>query len=123
MKRKVLIINRNQPHISRISAEIRLDFWGTFRGLMFQKTVTEDTSLILDQKRDSRLDSSIHMLFMNFDIAAIWVNAAMQVVDTRLAKRWALAYMPKSPARYIIEGPVQLLDQFTTGDQLEFRYE
>jgi len=90
---------------------------------MFRKTISPDGGIILDQKADSRLDSAIHMLFMNFDIAVIWVNSRMEVVDTRWARRWALAYLPKKPARYVIELQKDLLECYQPGDRLEFRYE
>lgn len=120
MKRCVLVINKEHPDAPCIRAELRTDFWGKFLGLMFRKSIDSQSSLILDQKRENRLDSSIHMLFMNFDIAVIWVNSTLQVVDTRVAKRWALAYLPLHAARYIIEAPVDALNAYHIGDHLEF---
>src|ERR687891_399514 len=59
--------------------------------------------LLLVGKHDSRIDSSIHMLFVSFDLSVIWINAEMQVVDKTLAKSWRPAYFSKQPAKYVLE--------------------
>jgi hypothetical protein len=41
------------------------------------------------------------------------------VVDKVLAKRWALAYVPKKAARYVIELHPSRLGDFADGDQVE----
>ncbi|MCE5209454.1 MAG: DUF192 domain-containing protein [Chloroflexi bacterium] len=120
---KITIINTSRPQARPISAFYYPDFWGKLMGLMFKKKFDSLDSIILDQKKDTRLNSAIHMLFMNFDIAAIWVNSDMKVVDTRNAKSWALAYFPKGPARYIIETTPDFLGEYQSGDRLEFRDE
>ena len=61
------------------------------------------------------------MLFVKFDLGVIWVNDAGEVVDTVLAKPWKLSYAPKAPARYVIEGHPQLLEQVKIGDKITFK--
>jgi uncharacterized membrane protein (UPF0127 family) len=121
--KKATLVNHTRPTSQVVQAACRPDFWGKFLGLMFRKNFQGDAGIILDQKKDSRIDSSIHMFFMNFDIAVIWVNHDMRVVDACLAKRWNGVYAPKAPARYVIELPVKFLDHFLPGDQIEFCYE
>ena len=70
---------------------------------MFQKSIEPYEGLLLVQKRESRIDSSIHMLFMRFDIAVIWLDADFKVVDKKIAKKWALSYLPGEPAKYVLE--------------------
>jgi uncharacterized membrane protein (UPF0127 family) len=53
--------------------------------------------------RDQRLDSAIHMLFVPFDLAVIWINSNLQVADKVLAKAWRAAYVPTRPAKYVLE--------------------
>ncbi len=65
------------------------------------------------------MNSSIHMLFMNYAIAVIWLDRDLVVVDKVLAKPWALAYLPKKPARYVVELHSSRLDDFAEGDQIE----
>ena len=80
-----------------------------------------EEGLLLVGKRDSRLDSSIHMLFVSFDLSVIWINSAMQVVDKVLAKSWRPAYFSKQPARYVLEIHPRRWDDFDVGDGVEFK--
>ena len=91
-----------------------------FRGLMLQKSISPNGGVLLVESGESKINASIHMLFMNFDIAAIWINNDLQVVDTVLAKRWKALYQPQSPARYILETHPGRLPDFKVGDQLRF---
>ena len=60
------------------------------------------------------------MLFMKFDIAAIWIDNNLQVVVTVLAKKWKPIYIPQKPARYILETHPSHLADFQIGDKLRF---
>jgi len=91
-----------------------------FCGLMLQNSISPDKGVLLVESGESKVNASIHMLFMNFDIAAIWLNDDLQVVDAVLAKRWKLLYLPKAPASYILETHPSRLSSFQVGDQLRF---
>lgn len=71
------------------------------------------------QDSESRLNSAIHMFFMNFDIATIWLDNQLQVVDAKLARRWQPAITPRAPARFILETHPARLSEFSIGDQIE----
>ena len=90
------------------------------RGLMFKPDLAPDEGLLFVYKHDSRMDTSIHMFFVNFDIAVIWINSSMQVVDKVLAKRWKPAYAPKEAAQYILETHPDRLDEFEIGNKVQF---
>lgn len=90
------------------------------RGFTFTRSLSADDGLVLVEKRDSRVSTSIHMLFVTFDLGVIWVNDAGEVVDTVLAKPWRLSYAPQAPSRYVIEGHPRLLDQVRVGDHIKF---
>ena len=76
---------------------------------MFTKSLPENYGLLLVQNSDSRLNSSIHMMFMWMDLAVIWINSDYSVVDLVLARRWKMAYLPKKAAKYVLEtGRIQL---------------
>jgi len=69
---------------------------------MFAPSINPNEGLLFRENGESRIDSSIHMLFMNFDIAVIWMDRDFQVVDAKLAKRWRLAYVPAA-AQFTLE--------------------
>lgn len=70
------------------------------------------------QPRADRLDAAIHMFFMNFDIAVIWADEHLLVVDVQLARRWRPAYAPAKAAKYVLETHPDRLKDYTIGDQL-----
>lgn len=96
-------------------------FGSKLRGFTFRRELGAGDGLVLVEKKDSKLATSIHMLFVSFDLAVIWVNDAGQVIDTVLAKPWKLSYAPQSPARYVIEGHPDLLQQVQIGDTITFQ--
>ena len=73
------------------------------------------------EKRDSRLDTSIHMFFVPFDLAVFWINSEMAVVDKVIAKSWRPAYFPKADAKYTLEVHPDRWRDYEIGDKVEFR--
>jgi uncharacterized membrane protein (UPF0127 family) len=119
---KKIVEIRNQDR--NLSSQLRAVYCDSFlcrlKGLMFRKSLPPGEGLLLVYGADSRMDVSIHMMFVNFDLAVIWINSAGFVVDTVLAKQWKLAYLPKSPARYVLEIVPERLAEFRMGDRVLF---
>ena len=90
------------------------------RGLTFRRSLDDDEGLLLVGKRQSRTDTTIHMFFVFFPIAAIWLDSNGRVVDAQLARPFRPLYVPKAPARDILEGSPTLLEQVQIGDTLRF---
>lgn len=89
---------------------------------MFRDRLDPGEGLLLVQgKSDSRLNSSIHMLFVPFAIAVVWINSAMTVVDKVIAKPWRPAYFPAKPACYILELHPDRWDDYRIGDRVEIQ--
>lgn len=95
-------------------------FFCRLRGLMFRSSLKEGEGLLLVERRESRVDTSIHMFFMSFPIAAVWLDARFRVVDTCLAEPWRPFYAPRVPARYTLETSPELLGKISIGDELTF---
>ncbi len=121
MPKTIAIENRNRP----IEEALQIKYCDTFltqlRGLTFRPRLGRDEGLLLVGKRDSRLDSSIHMFFVPFDLSVIWINSDMRVVDKVLARSWRPAYFSKRPARYVLEIHHERWGDFEIGDGVEFR--
>jgi uncharacterized membrane protein (UPF0127 family) len=109
----------------RIDGTLQIKFCDTFlsqlRGLTFRSGLSREEGLLLVGKRDSRLDSSIHMLFVSFNLAIVWINSEMQVVDKVLARSWRPAYFSKQPARYVLEVHPERWGDFEIGDRVQFK--
>ncbi len=91
------------------------------RGLMFRSHLARDEGILLTIGRDSRLDSSIHMLFVPFDLAIFWINSELRVVDKLIAKSWRPAYFPAKAARYTLEVHPDHFGDYGVGDEVEFK--
>jgi len=121
MPKQITVQNKTR----KIGNPARIKYCDTFltqlRGFTLRSRLSPAEGLLLVGKRDSRLDSSIHMLFVSFDLTVVWINADMQVVDKVLAKSWRLAYFPKHPAQYVLEIHPNRWDDYEVGDIVEFQ--
>lgn len=121
MPRQIIVENQNKT----IHDPARIRYCDTFlaqlRGFTFRARLARDEGLLLVGTRDSRLDSSIHMLFVPFDLAVVWINAKMQVVDKVLAKPWRPAYFSKQPARFVLEIHPERWTEYEIGDIVQFK--
>jgi uncharacterized membrane protein (UPF0127 family) len=115
---QVLVRNQTRPQVRPLSAGYCCSFFCRLRGLTFHPALGEGEGLLLVQQADSRLDAAIHMLGVWIDLAVVWINSARVVVDVRLAKRWRSVYIPRQPARFVLEiAPIRLQD-FQIGDRI-----
>jgi len=96
-------------------------FLSRLRGLTFRRSLAPDEGLILVEVRAGIAATSIHMFFVNFDIAAIWLDDERRAVHTLLARKWHPYYASPRLARYVLEGPPSLLDRIAPGDVLRFK--
>ena len=91
------------------------------RGLTFRPPLGLDEGLLLVFARDSRVDSSIHMLGVRFDLAVFWIDSELRIVDKVMAAAGKPAFFPKSPARYVLELSARHFNDFEIGQQVRFQ--
>lgn len=123
MMKTARLFNPSNPAIQPIQLRICDDFSSRLMGMMFQRDIEKQSGILLKMDQPSRLNASIHMLFMNFNIAVIWLDENLVVVDTALAKAWRLYYAPQKPALSVVEAHPDRLSDFSIGDRLELQYE
>jgi uncharacterized membrane protein (UPF0127 family) len=113
---------RNETQNKQLLKRVRrcASFLCRLRGLTFRRSLDDNEGLLLVGKRESRADTAIHMFFVFFPIAAIWLDSNGQVVDTKLARPFRPLYVPRSPARDVLEGSPMLLEHVQIGDTLRF---
>lgn len=95
-------------------------FASKLRGFTLRRELEPDEGLVLVEKRESRISTAIHMLFVFFNLGVLWVDERGRVVDSVVARPWRLSYTPQAPARYVVEGHPQLIEQVAIGDHLHF---
>lgn len=120
MPKQIYVKNKSRV----IETLSRIKYCDTFltqlRGLTFRSRLARDEGLLLVGTRDSRIDSSIHMFFVSFDLTVIWINSEMKVVDKASARSWRPAYLSKQAAKYVLEIHPERWDDFQIGDVVEF---
>jgi uncharacterized membrane protein (UPF0127 family) len=122
MPHPVFVRNLNKPMLTPARVEYCDSFLCRLRGLMFRTRIDRDEGLLLVEKKDSRLDSSIHMLFVNFDLAVFWIDSGLVVADKIIAKSWRPAYFPKADAKYTLELHTDRWDDYEIGDRVEIKH-
>lgn len=116
----LLVHNHSNPAVQPIRAKWCESFGSKLRGFTFRRNLQHDEGLLLVERRDSRLDTSIHMMFVWTDLAVIWIDSQNKVVDTVLARSWRPFYASARPARYILEIHPDRFGEFNTGDVVDF---
>jgi uncharacterized membrane protein (UPF0127 family) len=114
------LTNLSKPAFSPIKVNVCTTYISRFFGLMFQKSILPEDGIILVGSTENIMDASIHMFFMNFDIAVIWMNSRLEVVDKTVARRWRPFYRPSSSAMYILEAHPDRFNDFQIGDMLNY---
>jgi uncharacterized membrane protein (UPF0127 family) len=88
---------------------------------MFLSRLEQDEGLLLVERRDSRIDTSIHMFFVPFDLAVVWIDSEMTVVDRIIAKSWRPAYFPAREARFTLELHPGRFGDYDIGEKVVFK--
>ncbi|MCJ7566433.1 MAG: DUF192 domain-containing protein [Anaerolineales bacterium] len=119
MKRWVRVHNRSRGNTLLGRARWCDSFSCRLRGLTFRRDIPDGEGLVLVERSEGRINTSIHMLFVFFSISVFWVSSEGVVVDKTLARPWGF-YAPKQAAQFIFEASPRILDEVQIGDQLEF---
>ena len=90
------------------------------RGLQFSKPPKPGEGLLMVMAKESIAATSIHMFFVFFPIAAIWINDQGVVTHKELARPWRPYYASPSPARYVLETTPDFLENVSVGDEVDF---
>lgn len=94
--------------------------WCHFKGLQFASPLDDSEGILFVYTAESIVNTSIHMFFVTFEIAVVWLDSSGTVVDKKLAKPWRPAYAPAKAAQYFIEASPALLERVDIGDTLRF---
>lgn len=95
-------------------------FWRRLRGLMFRRRLSSDEAYLFVFGNESVVAASVHMVFVFYPIALVWLDRKRQVVDVRLAQPFHPYYAPQKGAQYLVEGAPGLLDRVRMGDRIGF---
>jgi len=95
------------------------NFFKKLKGLMFEKKI--DYALIFPLSFESRINASIHMFFVFFPIDVLFLNSKKKVVDKKEnLKPFTLICIPRKPASFVIELPLNKAKNIELNDELEW---
>ena len=100
---------------------LRRRTWEVALGLMFRRGIGEDEAMVFCLPKAGIREAGVHMLFVPFPIALLWLDEEFRVVDKVLARPWRSGYRPKTAARFFIEAHPSRLDLVQEGDELQWR--
>jgi uncharacterized membrane protein (UPF0127 family) len=118
-----IIENRTNTKAIPLHVGICDTFITRLRGLMFTSSIPIDGGLLFINSSEDRVNSAIHMFFMDIDLTIIWLDSSYTVVDKVLAHRWKTLAAPAKNAKYIIETHVDRFGDYNCGDLLEITNE
>jgi uncharacterized membrane protein (UPF0127 family) len=119
-RKAVRVVNRATGEVLIESAKWCQSSLCRFLGLQFRRRLNPGEALILVMSKDSITQSSIHMFFVFFSIAAVWITSKGKVTGAQLAKPWRPFYSSPKPAQYVIETSPSFLEKIKVGDKLDF---
>jgi uncharacterized membrane protein (UPF0127 family) len=114
----IVKIRKSSSPFSVVNVKYCDTFWSKFIGLMFSRELKPDHGVILVENNETRINSAIHMMFMNYDITVLWLDKQMVIIDKVLAKKWVPFYIPKKPAQYIVEIHQSKYSEYSIGEKL-----
>ncbi|HUT63214.1 MAG TPA: DUF192 domain-containing protein, partial [Anaerolineae bacterium] len=70
---KIVEIRNSSPPFTVINAKYCDTFLSRFLGLMFSRNLKHDFGLVFVENNETKIKTSIHMMFMNYDITVLWL--------------------------------------------------
>jgi len=88
-------------------------------GLRFSKELEDKEALILVNKKPTRINSTIDMFFVFFNLDILWLDENYKVVDIKRNVKPFTIKMPREKASYVIEMRENTTKNIKIGDKLE----
>jgi uncharacterized membrane protein (UPF0127 family) len=117
-KKTVDIVHRRTGEVLLKGARWCDSYFCKLRGFQFRRSREPGETLILVYHMDQSI--TIHMFFVFFPLALVWVDSRGIVTHAQLAKPWRPYYSSPDLSRYVIETAPEFLTQIEVGDEVDF---
>jgi len=94
--------------------------WQRTKGLMFEDKKKFDYALIFDFPIESKIGTSLHMIFVFFPIDVLFLDKEKKVVDKVTLPPFQPNYTPRKAAKYVIEMPQGKAKSVKIGNKIEW---
>jgi uncharacterized membrane protein (UPF0127 family) len=89
------------------------------RGYLLRRRPLQDEGLLFIFPRTGIIETSIHMFLVFTPLGCLWFDEEGRVVEKVVARPFHPYYAPRSPARYLLEGPPEVVEWVEMGEQLD----
>jgi uncharacterized membrane protein (UPF0127 family) len=113
-----MLANQRSGRILARRVTLRRNLWERSLGLMFRRQIDPDEAMVFCLPGSGIREAGVHMLFVPFPLALVWLDGGCRVVDRVLARPWQVGYRPTAPSRYFVEAHSSRLDLVQEGDRL-----
>lgn len=120
MSKTVKVVRRDTGEMLLENVKWCDSWFCKLRGLQFRSGLKPGEALILVHPKEGIRSTSIHMFFVFFPIAAVWIDAQGVVTSVQLARPWRPYYASPTPACYVLETTPDFLNSISVGDEVEF---
>jgi uncharacterized membrane protein (UPF0127 family) len=94
--------------------------WERTKGLMFENEKNFNYALVFSFPVESRIATSLHMLFVFFPIDVLFLNKNKVIVDKATLTPFMPNYTPRKAAKYVIEMPMGKAKGFKIGQKVSW---
>lgn len=117
---KILYNKNSDEKIAKI--KMANSFFKRFLGLMFKEKCDCPLLFEIPQNIRIKIRSSIHSLFMRFEITLVFIDEENLIYEIADLKPWKY-YVPNKPAKYIIEFDKKEFENYDLkiGDEIELK--
>lgn len=95
--------------------------WERTKGLMFEEKKNFDYALIFEFPMESRIGTSLHMLFVFFPIDVLFLDKKQVIVDKVTLDPFIPNYTPRKAAKFVIEMPKGKASKAKLGQKVEWK--
>lgn len=109
-------------HKNKLIAKVKpcKSFFSKAFGLMF---TIKPKNLFLIFKKESILQTSIHMLFVFYPIDVLWLDSNYRIVDKKEnIQPFSINHRPKKPAKFVLELKKNSIKELNIGDILSITF-
>jgi len=97
-----------------------LNSWERTKGLMFEEKKDFNYALVFEFPRESRIGTSLHMIFVFFPIDVLFLDKEKRIVDKATLRPFIPNYTPKKAAKYVIEMPIGKAKSVKIGQKIDW---
>ena len=94
--------------------------WQRTKGLMFEDVNKFDYALVFDFPRESKIGTSLHMIFVFFPIDVLFLNKEKKVVDKVTLQPFQPNYTPRKASKFVIELPSGKAKKIKIGNKISW---